>query len=102
MSTPTGIAELNLVDHHWSTFSNCLRVDPDVMFPGEKNEKAIVAAKAVCLGDGASRPACPVIQQCYAEHLKAGDKYGVWGGLTEEERTQLEARRARRRANHAA
>lgn len=102
MKTPTSIAAVNLVDHHWSTFSNCRTVDPDVMFPGEKNEKAIIAAKIVCLGNGADKPACPVIEQCYAEHLKAGDRYGVWGGLTEAERAELETRRAQRRANSAA
>lgn len=40
------------------------------------------AAKTVC-----SR--CPVTQECLEHALENGEKLGVWGGLSEDERTRL-------------
>jgi WhiB family redox-sensing transcriptional regulator len=37
------------------------------------------AAKTVC-------GTCPVIAQCRAHALSVQEPYGIWGGLTEEER----------------
>lgn len=44
------------------------------------------AAKAICAG-------CPVMQQCREHALDAREPYGVWGGLSEEERDELLRRR---------
>ncbi|MDO5629317.1 MAG: WhiB family transcriptional regulator [Mobilicoccus sp.] len=38
------------------------------------------AAKMVCA-------ACPVIEQCREHALAVREPYGVWGGMTEDERT---------------
>ncbi|CAN5555799.1 hypothetical protein BH24ACT13_BH24ACT13_01820 [soil metagenome] len=38
-----------------------------------------LAAKAVCAR-------CPVIAECAAHALQVREPYGVWGGLTEDER----------------
>jgi WhiB family transcriptional regulator, redox-sensing transcriptional regulator len=40
------------------------------------------AAKAICAG-------CPVLAACRAHALAAREPYGVWGGLSEEERDAL-------------
>ena len=40
------------------------------------------AAKAICAK-------CPVINQCREYALAAHEPYGVWGGLTQEERRTL-------------
>jgi WhiB family redox-sensing transcriptional regulator len=40
------------------------------------------AAKAVCA-------TCPVIAACRAHALAAQEPYGIWGGLTEEERLDI-------------
>ncbi len=40
------------------------------------------AAKAVCAS-------CPVIAACRAHALAAQEPYGIWGGLTEEERLDI-------------
>lgn len=83
----------DLQDHDWSTFGNCLDVDPDVMFPGDHNPAAIEEAKAVCQG-------CPVLQQCISERTRKGDRYGVWGGMTENDR-KAAAKRASRQSRKA-
>ena len=44
------------------------------------------AAKAVCL-------TCPVLAQCRAHALAVREPYGVWGGLTEDDREQIYAER---------
>ena len=42
-------------------------------------------AKAICAG-------CPVIQECRDHAIAVREHYGVWGGLTEEERGRLMGR----------
>ena len=39
-------------------------------------------AKAVCAS-------CPVIQQCRAHALAVREPYGIWGGLSEDDREQI-------------
>lgn len=52
------------------------------------------AAKAVCA-------TCPVIQQCREHALAVQEPFGIWGGLTEEERTTILARRGVTRISEA-
>lgn len=40
------------------------------------------AAKAICA-------TCPVLAQCREHALSAREPYGVWGGMTEHERTAI-------------
>jgi hypothetical protein len=57
--------------------------DPDVFFPNENNiyeEKALKRAKFVCVG-------CPIKLECRNEGDRL-DAVGVWGGLTERERSR--------------
>ncbi|WP_081597718.1 WhiB family transcriptional regulator [Gordonia hirsuta] len=44
-------------------------------------------AKQICA-------ACPVIDQCRSHALATDETYGIWGGLTEHERTVLRRRDA--------
>lgn len=60
----------------WMTRAKCAD-QLEVMF-GEDVE----AAKAICQG-------CPVRRECLASALDGDVDYGVWGGLTFEERTKL-------------
>lgn len=46
---------------------------------GTSKRKKELAAVAICNN-------CPVIQQCREHALKVPEIYGVWGGLTEEQR----------------
>ena len=68
----------------WQLDGACRRVDPSVFFhpegergPARRNRDA--AAKAVCA-------TCPVVAQCRAHALQVREPYGVWGGMTEDER----------------
>ena len=49
---------------------------------GSSKQRRDAKAKAVCA-------CCPVIAQCRAHALQVQEPYGVWGGLTEDERSQL-------------
>jgi WhiB family redox-sensing transcriptional regulator len=77
----------------WQLQGACRGADPDVFFHpegerGPARAQRAAAAKAVCA-------TCPVITQCAAHALAVREPYGVWGGMTEEER---EARSSRRLA----
>jgi len=64
--------------------------DPEIFFhpEGERGPSRVArdnAAKAICA-------TCPVLRQCAAHALSVKEPYGVWGGLTEEEREALYTR----------
>jgi len=64
----------------WWFAGLCAQTDPELFFP-EKGG-SVREAKAVCAG-------CPVRAQCLAHALAHGERYGVWGGLSEPERRRL-------------
>lgn len=59
---------------------SCAEVDPDMWFP-EKGGPTTTAQR-ICRG-------CEVREECLAWALQHGERYGVWGGLTERERRRL-------------
>ena len=68
----------------WQFNGACRGVESSVFFHPEGERGAArrgraAAAKLICA-------ACPVIEDCRAHALSAREPYGVWGGLTEEER----------------
>lgn len=74
------------IAHQWSWQESgaCRRLSPDAFFhpEGERGAARIqraTAAKRVCGG-------CPVLAQCRSHALAAREPYGIWGGMTEEER----------------
>ena len=71
----------------WQLEGACRRVGPDVRrWPGERADLLRAsAAKEICR-------ACPVLQQCRSHALSGREPYGVWGGLTEDERETVYAR----------
>lgn len=91
------MAQNEQVEVQWSWHSEaaCRGVDAELFFPGSDEEAG--PAKAVCA-------TCPVRETCLAFALKRGERYGVWGGLTERERGRLSpaAREAILRREHAA
>ncbi len=74
-------------DDDWKAYANCLGVDPDLFFPqrGDPTKDA----KAVCRG-------CAVREDCLKHALTHGEKFGVWGGLSERERQRIRKARAQR------
>jgi WhiB family redox-sensing transcriptional regulator len=68
----------------WQLHSACRHVDPDLFFhpDGERGPARADrdrAAKQVCR-------TCPVLASCRTHALTVREPYGVWGGLTEDER----------------
>jgi WhiB family redox-sensing transcriptional regulator len=55
---------------------------------GAAREKRIATAKAICA-------TCPVIAHCLKHALDVQEPYGVWGGMSEDERGELIALRRR-------
>src|SRR5215208_740143 len=71
----------------WRLRAACRHVESAVFFPpdGERppqRDARETRAKAICGG-------CPVIGQCAAYAIQYGERYGVWGGLSERERAAL-------------
>jgi WhiB family redox-sensing transcriptional regulator len=84
---------LRVTDGDWRHRAGCLDEDPELFFPVGTTgpaEQQIQDAKAVCA-------LCPVQGECLEWALGAGSQadFGVWGGLTEEERRSLRRRRQR-------
>lgn len=73
----------------WQVAANCLGVDPDLFFP--ERGASTREAKAVCKG-------CQVREDCLEFALTNGEKFGIWGGLSERERRRIRRQRSLARA----
>ncbi len=74
-----------VVDKSWQDFANCLGVDPDLFFP--ERGASTREAKEVCRG-------CVVREDCLEYTLANGEKFGIWGGMSERERRRIRRQRA--------
>jgi WhiB family redox-sensing transcriptional regulator len=72
-------------ERRWQENANCLGVDPDLFFP--ERGASTREAKAVCRG-------CEVRMDCLEYALAHGEKFGIWGGLSERERRRVRRQRA--------
>lgn len=79
-------------DQSWQLYANCLGVDPDLFFP--ERGASTKEAKSVCKG-------CVVREDCLEYALANGEKFGIWGGLSERERRRIRRQRALARAASA-
>lgn len=76
----------------WQLEAACRGMDSEVFFHPDGQRGAARAqreqrAKQICA-------TCPVLEQCREHALRVREPYGVWGGLTEDEReTILRGRR---------
>jgi WhiB family redox-sensing transcriptional regulator len=68
---------------HWQDRAACFGIDPDVFFPISEEEAG--PALTYCR-------ICRIREECLAWALKNGERYGVWGGLTEQQRRRLQRR----------
>lgn len=71
----------------WQLGAACRGADPDWFFPSSDGEA--VRALSVCAR-------CEVRLRCLAFALARGERFGVWGGMTERERAALADRDRRR------
>ncbi|HMO10287.1 MAG TPA: WhiB family transcriptional regulator [Actinotalea sp.] len=78
----------------WQYEGACREADPTLFFHpegerGAARRRRAAAAKAIC-------GSCPVIDECREHSLAVREPYGVWGGLSEDERTLVLSQRLRR------
>ena len=64
----------------WQEYAACAQTDPEAFFP-EKGSSSR-GAKQVCAG-------CFVREDCLAYALEHGERFGVWGGLSERQRRSM-------------
>ena len=87
-----GVANGGPEERRWQEQANCLGVDPDLFFP--ERGASTKEAKAVCRG-------CEVRVECLEYALSHGEKFGIWGGLSERERRRVRRQRALERQRRA-
>ena len=78
----------------WQYDGACRDMDTEMFFHpegerGAARRRRAANAKAVCA-------TCPVIEQCRQHALASQEPYGIWGGMTEEERREIVQRKRRR------
>jgi WhiB family transcriptional regulator, redox-sensing transcriptional regulator len=66
--------------HHWQELSACYGLDPEVFVPTTEEEAGL--ALSYC-------SVCQVREVCLAWAVRNGERYGVWGGTTEQQRRRL-------------
>ena len=76
----------------WQVEGACRVLPPEMFFHpegerGRSRRQRIEQAKAVCEG-------CPVLAACREHALTVREPYGVWGGMTEDEREAAVGRSA--------
>ncbi|KAA0233197.1 MAG: Transcriptional regulator WhiB [Acidimicrobiales bacterium] len=89
MGSPAPIDQEDQEDQGWQNYANCLGVDPDLFFP--ERGASTKEAKGVCRG-------CIVREDCLEYALANGEKFGIWGGMSERERRRIRRQRALARA----
>lgn len=64
----------------WQVKALCKETDPELFFPEKGGSTR--EAKGVCVG-------CEVKAECLEHALKSGERFGIWGGLSERERRRV-------------
>ncbi len=70
----------------WQDHTNCRGADQDLFFP--KRGLPTREARAMCA-------ACEVKAECLEFALTQGERFGIWGGLSERERRKIRGQRTR-------
>lgn len=65
----------------WMIDGLCAQVDPEIFFPDKGG--TTTPARSIC------NAGCPVKAECLAYALERGERFGIWGGLSERERRKL-------------
>jgi len=64
----------------WQDRAACYGIDPEVFFPASEEDASL--ALSYC-------GTCSIRDTCLAWALKNRERYGVWGGLTEQQRRRI-------------
>lgn len=84
MTTRTQSVSSDVPRWGWQEKAACHDADLELFFGNEgepKRQRLAREARALALC-----AQCPVVQQCLRHAETAPERYGVWGGLTEEQR----------------
>ena len=73
----------------WRAQARCRGVPTEVFFARRGDDLSLRVAKRICRG-------CPVRAQCLDYALAAGERFGVWGGVSEGRRRELRTTASRR------
>jgi WhiB family redox-sensing transcriptional regulator len=65
----------------WQERAACYGIDPEVFFPASEEDAGL--ALSYCA-------TCEIRETCLSWALKNRERYGVWGGLTEQQRRRLQ------------
>ncbi|HEY5650735.1 MAG TPA: WhiB family transcriptional regulator [Acidimicrobiia bacterium] len=68
----------------WQDYANCRGADADLFFP--ERGASTRRAKSIC-------SACDVRMDCLEYALINGEKFGIWGGMSERERRRVRRER---------
>ena len=69
----------------WTQRAACRGTDTDIFFPASPEEEA--EALSICA-------TCPVRAQCLEHAIRNRETYGIWGGMTPEQRRRVRRERA--------
>lgn len=73
---------------NWDS-ARCRQAEPDTFFPEKGGSTR--EAKRLCNGDGRTvHGECPIKADCLDWALERGERFGIWGGMSERERRKLE------------
>lgn len=83
---------VELIDLAWQDEANCMGANADLFFPerGASTRKA----KQICAE-------CEVQVECLEYAIANGEKFGIWGGLSERERRRIRKERSLSRQRRA-
>ena len=87
----------NYLTTEWRESGACVNADPDLFFPiggGQWGARQVRRAQQVCAQ-------CQVRQQCLEFAIDAGERHGIWGGTTPEERQRARRNELARRRRAA-
>jgi WhiB family redox-sensing transcriptional regulator len=79
------VQALQVQDLSWQDLANCRGADADLFFP--ERGASTRAAKGIC-------KECSVREDCLEFAIVSGEKFGIWGGLSERERRRIRRQRA--------
>jgi Transcription factor WhiB len=73
-------ADLDAIENDWRDKARCAEVDGEIFFPelGHSTREA----RKICAG-------CEVRAECLQSALDSREPWGIWGGLSDEERRKL-------------
>ena len=74
------VRPLDIARPDWTLEAACRGLDPNIFYP--ERGASLEPAKKICAS-------CPVRIECAQYAIDNGDKYGIWGGLSEKRRRRV-------------